>query len=183
MRSFAILLISATPCIAASGPFFSLGNTDFIVLLAFIAFLGILAYFKVPGLLGGLLDKRAAGIRAEIDEAKALREEAQTVLAGFERKMREVQQHSERIIKHAKEDAQLAAVQAKESLEGAMARRIAAAEEQIASAQARVAREVRDEAIRVAVAAARVVIAGQMTPEASGRLVDEAIDTVRTTMH
>ncbi len=183
MRFLALLLLSTTPCLAASGPFVSLGNTDFIVLLAFIVFLGILIYFKVPGLLGGLLDKRAAGIRAELDEAKALREEAQTVLAGFERRQREVHEQAERIIEHAKEEARIVAAQAKEDLKASVARRIAAAEEQIASARAKVEKEVREEAIRVAVAAARDVIVDQMTPEASGRLVDEAIVAVEAKMH
>lgn len=183
MRSLAILLVSATPGFAASGPFLSLGNTNFIVLLAFLLFVGILVYFKVPGLVGGLLDKRAAGIRAELDEAKALREEAQTVLASFERKQLEVQEQSERIIEQAKEEARIAAQKAKVDIKTSMARRIAAAEEQIASVRARVEKEVRDEAIRVAVTAARDVIVDQMTTETSVRLVDEAIVTVENRLH
>ncbi len=183
MRSIAILIVSATPCLAASGPFLSLGNTDFIVLLSFLLFLGVLVYLKVPGRLLGLLDKRAAGIRAELDEAKALREEAQTVLAGFERKQLEVQEHSSRIVEHAKEEARLAAAKAKEDITTSMARRVAAAEEQIASAHARVEREVRDQAIRVAVAAARDVIVDRMTADTRARLIDEAIDAVETRLH
>ncbi|MEM7521507.1 MAG: ATP F0F1 synthase subunit B, partial [Pseudomonadota bacterium] len=67
MRTTLIALLSlgvATPALAADGPFFSLGNTDFVVLLGLIVFLAILAYFKVPGLIGGMLDKRAADIQA-----------------------------------------------------------------------------------------------------------------------
>ncbi len=183
MRALAILLVSATPGFAASGPFFSLANTNFIVLLAFLLFVGVLVYLKVPRLLAGLLDKRAEGIRAELEEAKALREEAQTVLAGFERKQLEVQEHSERIVEQAKEEARTAAAKAKEDLKVSMARRIAAAEEQISSVRARVEKEVRDEAIRVAVAAAREVIAGHLTPESRGRLIDEAIVTVERRLH
>jgi len=52
----------ASPALAASGPFFSLRNTDFVVLLGFLLFLGVLVYFKVPQMLTGQLDKRAAGI-------------------------------------------------------------------------------------------------------------------------
>ncbi len=183
MRILAILLVSATPGFAASGPFFSLANTNFIVLLAFLLFVGVLVYLKVPRLLAGLLDKRAEGIRAELEEAKALREEAQTVLAGFERKQLEVQEHSERIVERAKEEARTAAAKAKEDLKVSVARRIAAAEEQISSVRAKVEKEVRDEAIRVAVAAARKVIASNLTPEARGRLIDEAIVTVETRLH
>ena len=88
----ALTVASAAPALAATGPFFSLGNTDFVVLIAFLIFIGILVYFKVPQLLLGLLDKRAESIRSDLDEARALREEAQTVLAGIERKQKEVQE-------------------------------------------------------------------------------------------
>ena len=63
-------VLIASPALAASGPFVSLRNTDFIVLLAFIAFIGVLVYFKVPSLIGGMLDKRANTIRNELDEAR-----------------------------------------------------------------------------------------------------------------
>ena len=89
---FALSGLSATPAFAASGPFLSLGNTDFVVLLGFILFGVVLVYFKVPGILGGLLDKRAEGIKSELDEARALREEAQALLASYDRKQREMQE-------------------------------------------------------------------------------------------
>ena len=63
MKKLAILLsLTASPALAASGPFFSLRNTDFVVTIAFLIFIGILVYYKVPQLIGGLLDKRAAMI-------------------------------------------------------------------------------------------------------------------------
>ena len=87
------LALTSAPAWAASknplsGEFYKLSNTDFIVTLAFLLFIGVLVYFKVPELLGGLLDKRAAGIQSELDEARKLREEAQEVLASYERKLR-----------------------------------------------------------------------------------------------
>ena len=184
MKKLALLLaMSATPAMAASGPFVSLGNTDFIVLIAFILFVAVIVYLKVPGLLAGLLDKRADAIRAELDEAKSLREEAQTVLASYERKSREVHEQSQRIVDHAREEAKVAAEQAKEDLKASMARRLAAAEDQIESAQAKAVKEVRDEASSVAIAAARDVIAKQMTAAQGNALVDDAISTVETKLH
>ena len=99
----------ASPAFAADGPFFSLRNTDFVVLIAFLLFVGILVYLKVPGLLMGMLDKRAEGIKTELDEARALREEAQTLLASYERKQKEVQAQADRIVAAAKEEAVAAA--------------------------------------------------------------------------
>lgn len=185
--TFLPMLVAATlaadPLLAASGPFFSLRNTNFVVLIAFLIFIGTLIYLKVPGMLTRQLDKRADGIRAELDEARALREEAQTVLASYERKQREVKDQAERIIAHAREEAALAAEAAKEDLKASIARRLAAAEEQIASAQASAVREVRDQAVKAAVGAASDVIAGSMTAAQAGKLIDAAIADVETKLH
>ena len=178
--AFVAAALAASPALAATGPFFSLRNTDFVVLLAFLVFVGVLAYFRVPKLLAGMLDKRAEGIRSELEAARALREEAEEVLAEFERKRREVAAEADRIVEHAKEEARLAAEQAKEEIAASVARRLRAAEDQIASAEAKAVREVRDSAIEVAVSAARSIIAAGMTDAHDGSLVDEAIRTVES---
>ncbi|CUI52704.1 F0F1 ATP synthase subunit B [Cognatishimia activa] len=185
MRKLATLLAltAATPAFAASGPFFSLGNTDFVVLLAFLLFIAVLFYFKVPSLLGGMLDKRAEGIQSELDEARALREEAQTILASYERKQKEVQEQAERIVAQAKADAQAAAEQAKEDLKTSIARRLAAAEDQIESAQNSAVKEVRDQAIVIAVGAADEVIAKGMSAADGNKLIDAAIAEVEAKLH
>ena len=174
---------AAAPAFAASGPFFSLGNTDFVVLIAFIVFVGVLVYFKVPSLLGKMLDDRADTIRKELDEARALREEAQTVLASFERKQREVSEQANLIVAQAKTDAQEAAKQAKVELEKSIARRLQAAEDQIASAEANAVKEVRDSAINVAIAAASEVVAKGLNDADSAALIDESIKLVDAKLH
>ena len=175
--------VAATPALAAKGPFFSLGNTDFVVLIAFLIFLGVLVYLKVPGLLSGMLDKRAEGIQSELDEARKLREDAQTLLASYERKQKEMQEQAEKIVAAAKDEAVAAAEQAKEDLKTSIARRMAAAEDQIASAEASAVREVRDQAITVAVAAAREVIAKNISAAAGNQLIDDAIADVEAKLH
>ncbi|MBJ6372161.1 F0F1 ATP synthase subunit B [Sedimentitalea arenosa] len=174
---------TASPALAASGPFFSLSNTDFVVTVSFILFLGVLAYYKVPGMLGGMLDKRAEGIKSELDEARALREEAQTLLASYERKQKEVQEQADRIVASAREDAKLAAEKAREDLKTSIARRLAAAEDQLDSAQSAAIKDVRDQAIMIAVAAAKEVIAKQMTAAEGNRLIDDAIAQVDAKLH
>lgn len=176
-------LALATPAMAADGPFFSLGNTNFIVLLAFLIFVGILLYAKVPARLAGMLDNRAKQIRTEIDEARALRDEAQAILASYERKQKEVQAQADRIVSNAREEALSAAAGAKADLETAIARRLAAAEDQIASAEAAAIREVRERAVQVAVAAAGEVLAKQMTPEGASALIDSSIAQVGDKLH
>lgn len=184
MRILTILLaLIPMPALAAKGPFFSLFNTDFVVLISFLLFVGVLVYLKVPGLLMGLLDKRAATIRSELDEAKALREEAQTILASYERKQKEVAEQAERIVETAKKEAEAAAEQAKEDLKLSIARRLQAAEDQIASAEASAVREVRDRAVNVAIAAAADVIAAKTAAADQNKLIDEAIETVSAKLH
>jgi F-type H+-transporting ATPase subunit b len=175
--------LTASPAFAAGDAFFSLTNTNFVVLLAFILFLGVLIYFKVPTLLAGMLDKRADGIKSELEEARSLREEAQTLLASYERKQKEVQDQADRIVTAAKAEAEEAAKQARADLAKSLERRIAAAEEQIGSAQAAAVREVRDQAILIAVAAARDVIAKQMSKEDGNALIDSGIAEVDAKLH
>lgn len=180
---FGLAFITASPAWAAKGPFLSLKNTDFVVLLGLIVFVGILLYFKVPSMIGKMLDKRSEGIESELNEARALREEAQSLLASYERKQREVKDQAERIVAAAKEEATIAAEQARADLKVSLERRIAAAEDQIANAQASAIKEVRDQSVVIAVAAAREVIAKHMTAAKSNTLIDDAIAEVEAKLH
>lgn len=179
----ALAALAATPAMAATGPFFSLQNSNFVVLIAFLVFVGILLYAKVPGRIGGMLDARAAQIKAELEEAKNLREEAKALLSSYEKKQKEVQEQAERIVSAAKDEAMAAAAQAKADLKTSIARRLAAAEEQIAAAEAGAIREVRERAIAVAVAAAGDILSKQMTAEGAAASIDAAIAQVDAKLH
>lgn len=184
MKKLAVLFtLLASPAFAASGPFFSLFNTNFVVLIAFLLFIGVLLWVGVPKLLGGMLDKRAEGIQNELNEARALREEAQALLASYERKQKEVAEQAARIVEHAKGEAAEAAELAKEELKKSIARRLQAAEDQIASAEASAVKEVRDRAIQVAVSAASEVIASKITATEANGLIDAAIGDVEAKLH
>lgn len=182
-RLITVFTLFASPALAAEGPFVSLRNADFVVLLGFIAFVALLIYLKVPAMLTGPLDARAAAIRAELEEAKALREEARALLSSYDKKQKDVQEQSARIVASAKEEAQAAANQAKADLQLAIARRMAAAEDQIASAEASALRQVRERAVSVAVAAAGDILARQMTAEGAAASIDAAIAMVEAKLH
>jgi F-type H+-transporting ATPase subunit b len=184
MKKLSVLFaLMASPALAATGPFFSLGNTNFVVLIAFLVFLGVLVYMGVPAKLTGMLDARAAQIKAELEEARALREEAKSVLASYERKQKEVAEQTDRIIATAKDEAAAAAQKAKAELQRSIARRLQAAEEQIASAESAALRQVRERAVALAVSAAGEVLAKQMTAEAASASIDAAIDQVGAKLH
>ncbi|KQI68325.1 ATP F0F1 synthase subunit B [Loktanella sp. 3ANDIMAR09] len=185
MRHFliAVLALSATPALAAGDVFFSLANTDFVVTLGFLLFIAILLYFKVPGKVSEMLDSRAVSIQSDLDEARALREEAQTLLASYERKQKEVQEQADRIVANARQEAERSAEAAKAEIASNIERRLAGAEDQLAAARAAAIRDVRDQAIMVAVAASKDVIAKNLDAKRTNALIDESIETVKAKMH
>ena len=173
-----VAALTATPALAASGPFFSLRNTDFIVLLSFLCFIGVLLYFKVPSAIGKLLDRRADGIKADIAEARRLRDEAQEIYASYERRQREVKGQADEIVANAQREARAQAEKAKLDLQHSIERRLAAAQDQIASAESDAVRAVRDRAVQVAVAAASEVLGRHMGAQDRSAGIDRAIADV-----
>ncbi|RME18604.1 MAG: ATP F0F1 synthase subunit B [Alphaproteobacteria bacterium] len=178
-------MLAASPALASeeSVPFFSMQNHELFVVIAFIIFVGALLYFGLPGMITGMLDRRAEAIEAELAEARKLREEAQAILAEYERKQSEVDEEANKIIEHAKHEAEAAAKLAKEQLAESIARRLAAATDQIKSAEAAAVREVRNSAVSVAIGAAEELIAKQMTAAEGNKLIDEAIADVEAKLH
>ena len=159
------------------------GDSNLVVALTTVLFVLLLVYLKVPGKIAGLLDARADRIRNELDEARRLREEAQTLLASYERKQKEVEGQAEAIVANAKAEAERAAEQAKTDLEASIKRRLKAADDQIASAEASAVKEVRDTAANIAVKAASTVIAKNMTSTNGNALIVDAIKQVGAKLH
>ena len=183
-RTAIVAAMVASPAMAASEyGFVSLRNTDFIVVIGFAVFIGVLLYFKVPQRVAGMLDDRSARIEGDLAEARRLREEAQSVLASYERKSREASEQADRIVATARDEAQAAAEQAKLDLRDSVERRIRGAEEQIASARDAAVREVRNRAIDVATAAAAQVVRERMGDEKANALIDDSIGVVDAKLH
>jgi len=159
------------------------GNSNLVVALATVLFIALLIYLKVPGKIAALLDARADKIKAELEEARRLREEAQTLLASYEKKQKEVEGLAAQIVANAKSEAERAADQAKEDLKTSIARRLKGAEDQIASAEASAVKEVRDRAIAVATQAASAVIAEKMSAAGADDLIDASIKEVGAKLH
>ena len=181
-------IFAAGPAMASAGnpfsaSFWTFHNTNLTVGIAFLIFVGILIYMKVPARLVAMLDGRSALIREELDEARALREEAKSILASYERKRHDVQAQADRIVASAKAEAHKASDQAKEDLKDSIARRLAGAEDRIASAEAAAVRAIREEAAAIAVAAAGDVLRGQMTDAGAASSIDNSIRIVGEKLH
>jgi len=163
--------------LANTGSIFS--TAEFWVAAAFVLFIGLLVYYKVPGLITKALDERADAIRRELDEARRLREEAQQLLNDYQRKRREAEDEANAIIEQAKREAEALAAETRQSLKGSLARRTKLAEEKIARAEAQALNEVRAAAVDAAIAAAERIIRQKVTPEVNAQLVDQGIVDVK----
>jgi F-type H+-transporting ATPase subunit b len=149
-------------------------DATFWVGAAFLVFAGVLFYFKVPGMLTKALDDRAKKIGDDLEQARQLREEAQALLATYERKQRDALSEAEAIIAHAREEALREADLAAKKLDEAIDRRQQAALDKIALAESQAEAEVRDAAIEIAIGAATAIVAGQVKGERADALIDAA---------
>ena len=131
-----------------------LSDPSFWVAVAFFGFIALLFYYKVPALVIKALDDWAAEIKRTMDEARALREEAQKVLADYQRKQRNAQSEAEDIIAMAEREAQTYVEETKRALKEQLERRTKLAEEKIARAELQAMAEVRALAASVAIEAA-----------------------------
>jgi len=162
---------------------FVIGDAPFWALFSLIVFLGLMIYLKVPGWVASSLDRRAAGIRTELDQARKLREEAQALLADYQRRAREAEVEAEEIIDQARREAEALSVEAKKRMEEYVAGRTKMAEQKIAQAEVQALDEVRALSADVAIAAAEKLLAERTKGEAGAALIDKAIGEVRSKLN
>jgi len=165
-----------------SGWYQMLENPHTWVYLAFFIFVA-LAGPKIWRALAQMLDRRSLKIKADLDEAQKLKDEAQALLAEYQRKQRDAMREAEEIIANAKGLAQRQIKDAGKKLEENLARREKASLEKIAQAEAQALAEVRREAVDVATAAAARVIRGQIDGARGSALIDQAIAEVEKKLH
>ena len=158
-------------------------DATFWVGIAFIAFVALLVWKGVHRIIIAALDKRAVSIRAQIEEARALREEAQTLLAQHQREQRDAAKTAEEILEQANREAKLALKTAEEEMERSAERRMTMAQEKIAQAEAAAVKEVQSVAARVATAAARQLLADKLSADKRAELIDSAIAEVDKRVH
>ena len=151
-------------------------SAEFWVGVSFLIFLGILVYAKVPGMLAKTLDDRAEAIRKELDGARRLREEAQDLLADYQRKQREAEGEAQQIIEGARREAAALKAEGERSMQESLARRTRLAEEKIARAEAQAIAEVRSSAVDSAIAAAEKILKSKAAAASTANnLVEQGI--------
>lgn len=158
-------------------------EAEFWVATSFVLFLATLVYLKVPGRIGAALDDRAAKIRKELDEARAIRAEAEALISSYRDKRAQAEKDAEAIVARAKADAEAMAAEMRQQMEVQIARRTQMAEDNIRRAEADAIQEVRARAADIGVAAARDIIRARMDPQRARDLVDQGIASVATKFH
>ena len=157
-------------------------SAEFWVLVAFVILVGGLAK-KIWSALTAGLDARANRIRSQLVEAEKLREDAQSLLAEYQRKQHAAAEEAAGIVAQAKAEAERLREQAQADLEQALKRREQQAMEKIAQAEAEALSEVRGQAVELAVAASARLLADNLDDGKAARLVDDAIKDLSEKLH
>ena len=152
---------------------------EFWVAVAFVIFVAGLGYLGVHRMITKSLDDRSDRIKAELDEARKLKDEATKLLADYQRKRQEAEGEAQEIIAGAKAEAERLAVEAKSKIEEFVARRTRMAETKIAQAEAQAAADVRSAAAEAAVAAAEKILTQETKGKLAGELIAKGIEDVR----
>lgn len=151
----------------------------FWALIGLLLFIAILIVYKIPKHLRGYLDKRADHIRNELDEARRLRDEAQELLAEYQRKGQEAEKEAEAIIAAAKQEAEEIAKDAHKKMEDYVVRRNKMAEHKIAQAEADAIAMVKSAAVDLAVAAARDILVKEIDAKKADSLIKSSLAEVK----
>ena len=146
---------------------------DISVAIAFVIFVVLVAWKGTKKITAGL-DQRADAIRKQLDETQNLREEAQAALASYQRQQRDALAEADEIVAQAKADAERLKVQAENVLTATIKRREEQAVERIAQAEATAIKDVRDQAIELAIGVATKIITEKMTKTVQNELVEDA---------
>lgn len=158
-------------------------DNTFWATVALFIFIGVVFYFKVPGMISKSLDERANRIRNELEEARRLREEAQQLLAEFQRKRKEAEKDAADIVAAARREAETLVSEAHRKTEEYVQRRTVIAEQKIAQAEREAVNEVRATAVDIAIEAARKLLAERVDTKTGSDLFKASLQDVKSKLN
>ncbi|WP_112944526.1 MULTISPECIES: F0F1 ATP synthase subunit B [unclassified Rhizobium] len=158
-------------------------DATFFAFVGLVLFLALIVYLKVPGMMATSLDDRADQIRNELSEAKRLREEAQHLLAEYQRKRKEAEAEAAHILAAAEREAEMFTAEAKKKTEEFVANRTAVSEAKIKQAEADAMKAVRAAAVDLAIAAAETVLVKKADAKVQSELFGNALGQVKTRLN
>ena len=152
---------------------------EFWVAVAFVILMGVFAYLGVHRTVLKALDHRSDRIKAELDDARRLKDEAAKLLAEYQARHASAEREARDIIESAKAEAERIASEAKAKMEDFVARRTKTAESKIALAEAQAVADVRSAAANAAVSAASIILSQSVKGEVADDLLARGITEVR----
>ena len=153
------------------------------VAIAFVILMGVLGYFGFHRTVLSALDKRSERIKAELDDARRLKEEAAKLLGEYKARRASAEREAEEIVSNAKAEAERIAVEAKAKMEDFVARRTKSAESKIALAEAQALADVRAAAADAAVSAASTILTQSVKGPVADDLLNKGIAEVRAKLN
>ncbi|TCL75848.1 F0F1 ATP synthase subunit B [Rhizobium sp. BK251] len=158
-------------------------DATFFAFVGLVLFLALIVYLKVPGMMAKSLDDRADHIRNELAEAKRLREEAQHLLAEYQRKRKEAEAEAAHIVAAAEREAEMLTEEARKKTEEFVANRTAISEQKIKQAEADAMKAVRSAAVDLGIAAAESVLAKKADNGVQSKLFETAVGEVKNRLN
>ena len=150
-------------------------DPTFWVLVAFIGFIGVLVYFKVPGMVTKALDARAEKIQMDLEEADALLKEAQDLLASYQKKQRDSSDESQAIQARAREEAKRILENGRLRIEESLQRREKLAMDRITQAEASALSEIQALTVDIALDATHELLATNVSDDKANAMLNDAI--------
>ena len=150
-------------------------DPTFWVLVAFVGFVALIIYFKVPGMITSALDARAKKIKADLDEADSLLKEAQDLLALYQKKQRETNDEGEKIRAKALAEADNILEIGRVRMNDLLERREILADERIKQAEASALDEIRSQTVDIALEATRELLSSKLSDSRAEAMMEDSI--------
>ena len=175
----ALALSYGTSYAAGSKKMFSLDNTDFVVLISFLIFIGVLLYFKVPSIVVAFLDKRSDDIQSEIEKASEILEEAKKILSSIEADHIRTSETIKQMVENAKARAGEEEDKAKKYIEELMKNKLLSAEGQVKSNERKILEEIEERAIDLSIEKVRLKLSKSLSGSDYDRQFDDSIQSIK----
>ena len=174
----AFVISSGSGYAAGSKKTISLDNTDFVVLISFLIFVGVLVYFKVPAIVASFLDKRSEDIQNEIDKASEILEEAKEILSSIEADHKRTSETIEQMVMTAKDRAGEEEEKAKKQIEELMKSKLISAEGQIRSNERKILEEIEERAIDLSIEKVRAKLSESLSGNDYDKYYNASIQSI-----
>ena len=174
----AFVISSGSSYAAGSEKTISLDNTDFVVLISFLIFVGVLVYFKVPAIVASFLDKRSADIQNEIDKASEILEEAKEILSSIEADHKRTSETIEQMVMTAKDRAGEEEEKAKKQIEELMKSKLISAEGQVKSNERKILEEIEARAIDLSIEKVRAKLSKSLSGNDYDKYFNASIQSI-----